>query len=113
VINIAHASRIEQVKLQLKKLKKQRKKEQAKTAHLSDAEKNLILSKKYEKSLKDQAQTILWDFSHQQIPIARYVKAAEILKKRIFEIKEVYSTPIQPHMQKEINAIQKAIKIME
>lgn len=84
---MSHAGPLERAELQMKKVRKGRKKREAKLAELSDEEREAYFKQKYEKTLKERAGVIIWDWENRQLPRMRYAGAKETLNQRIEEIK--------------------------
>lgn len=86
---MAHASRIEQSKLQLKKLKKQRTKRKINEGllkdKLGDEEYDKLLAKRERRTYKSIAGTIIWDYEHNQLSKGKKSWVKETLNQRLKE----------------------------
>lgn len=96
-------------KVQRKKLQKAKDAKRAKLAELSSEERAELQKKKYEKSLKDKCQLIVWDYEHNQLPTSKFRMCYDLLKERLKDIEE---NNIQ-FVEKEREAIKNVIEKIE
>lgn len=89
---MSHASSLEKAKQGLKKARQFKKdnerKERILRAELGEKEYSEMVNRRYEKTLKDEVITAIWDYERRQYPPAKYDYFKEILNERLREIKE-------------------------
>lgn len=91
---MVHAGRVERGDLQLKKLRKAKKKREMELSELTEEEREEYLKQKYEKTLKEKVGTLLWDWENHQLPRNKELFAIQLAKDRLTEIDSEVSTKI-------------------
>ena len=116
---MAHAGRCERGDLQLKKLRKSRKKQESKLAEMEPEEREEYLRNKYEKTLKEKVGVLLWDYENHQLPRPKRPYLAQLAKERLLEItKEIDERineggeNVEENYKKEIEQINKFLEVM-
>jgi len=103
-----HQSSLDKMKLQMKKLRKQRTKkklaENEKLMELGEKEYELQRAKKYDKTTSQQVAIALWDYSHGQYPMSKFPFLRELLEERLKE------NP-RPDEEEQIKRVLNAIRI--
>jgi len=90
VVKIAHASSLEKAELQMKKVRKNKARKKADIskirAEMSNEEYDEYVKEKTTKSLKERAQTAMYDYKKNQYPWSRYRILKDLLEQRKDEI---------------------------
>ena len=83
----------------MKKLRKSKKKQEAKMAELEPEEREEYLKNKYEKTLKEKVGTLLWDWENHQLPRPKIPFAVSLAKERLVEITTEISEKMNEDME--------------
>jgi len=67
---------------------------------MTEEEYEAYIHKKHEKSLKERAQTSMWDYEHHQYSIAKHAELRELLTARKMEIQQNEEQFSQPELKK-------------
>ena len=103
---MAHASSLEKAVLQMKKVRKMKNKrklaENLKKQKMTEEDYEALRLRRYEKSLKDKVQTIMWDYQHNQYSPGKIGQLKELLNSRLIEIQR----NAEEHVEKELKQIE-------